>query len=315
MDDLASKLTPKAILAALNNLPTEVDDIYELAMHRIEDLNEYRRDIAKRFLMWITYTFRPLTTTEIEYAVAILLDTSNIEEDAIVDEDDVIRACDLQSMCAGLIAIDEAGKVGLVHYTAQRYLNKIREELFPDGHAKIAIACMRYTLYHFRDDSNSSDNNEDDESNGAVRAHTQSKYRVELSRLRQKISAVPLLRYASTKWAEHVHESQNQSRDDLVLRLIDNKSSRRAAALPSMIFIQSNDPAPLHVACRFGLINIVALLLSRGDDIEARDSHGWTPVRHAYLRGHQDVVDLMRSSGADMKSVHSYEQSKVKWFH
>lgn len=36
--------------------------------------------------------------------------------------------------------------------------------------------------------------------------------------------------------------------------------------------------SPLHVACREGHLEVVALLLTRGADPAARNRYGWTPL-------------------------------------
>ena len=45
-------------------------------------------------------------------------------------------------------------------------------------------------------------------------------------------------------------------------------------------------------------LEVAALLLDRGADIEAQDDDGWTPLDWAAAEGHLETVDLLRERGA-----------------
>ena len=68
MDSLASKRTPRAVHEALQNLPTKIGDTYDQAMQRIEATNDDDRRIVMNFLLWITFSIRPLSVAEVEHA-------------------------------------------------------------------------------------------------------------------------------------------------------------------------------------------------------------------------------------------------------
>lgn len=59
---------------------------------------------------------------------------------------------------------------------------------------------------------------------------------------------------------------------------------------------------PLHVACKWGKINMVSLLITKGADIEAKTRDGLTPLHCAARSGHDQVVDLLLESKAPMRS-------------
>jgi ankyrin repeat protein len=56
------------------------------------------------------------------------------------------------------------------------------------------------------------------------------------------------------------------------------------------------------VACKWGKINMVSLLISKGADIEAKTRDGLTPLHCAARSGHDQVVDLLLESKAPMRS-------------
>ena len=60
---------------------------------------------------------------------------------------------------------------------------------------------------------------------------------------------------------------------------------------------------PLHIAAMFGVDDMVALLLERGADVNARDQWGTTPLRRLELVGQfrgwdrSEIADMLRAAG------------------
>jgi truncated hemoglobin YjbI len=61
----------------------------------------------------------------------------------------------------------------------------------------------------------------------------------------------------------------------------------------------------LHMAARRGNVQVAESLLDCGANIEARDSHGDTPLRRAVNCGKTEVAALLISRGADVRSIGS----------
>jgi hypothetical protein len=101
MDSLASKSNRRAIRSALESLPSEVNATYDEAMDRIKRQTKDDRKLAERVLSWITHAHRPLSISELQHALAVSPEMTNMDSEAI--EDEVI----LMSVCAGLVVIDE----------------------------------------------------------------------------------------------------------------------------------------------------------------------------------------------------------------
>lgn len=55
---------------------------------------------------------------------------------------------------------------------------------------------------------------------------------------------------------------------------------------------------PLHVAAWNGHIEVCALLLARGADINAKNRYGLSVLGHAAYQGHNEVVELLKKNGA-----------------
>ena len=109
MDSLVGKLNARQVRAALENLPEGMDRTYDEAMERVERQDDDCKQLAKRVLSWITYAVRPLSVKELQHALAVMPDTTELDPDDITDDEI------LTSICAGLVVIDEERNViGLV---------------------------------------------------------------------------------------------------------------------------------------------------------------------------------------------------------
>jgi hypothetical protein len=108
MDSLGSKTNRADIYRTLDNLPQGVDDTYRDAMRRINTQSEDDRLLAKHLLFWIAYAQRQLSVKELQHALAVRSEMTDMDLDAIDDEEA------LTSVCAGLVVIDEGRSV--IHF-------------------------------------------------------------------------------------------------------------------------------------------------------------------------------------------------------
>src|SRR5256885_10560565 len=102
MDSLMSKSTRGDIKLVLWNLPKGMkglDVTYEQAMKRIDGQEEGFRELARRVLSWLIHAKRPLTATELQYALAVRVGMKELDKD-FVPEVEV-----LLSICAGLVTV------------------------------------------------------------------------------------------------------------------------------------------------------------------------------------------------------------------
>ena len=103
------KFSVREVRTALDKLPEEMDDTYDEAMERIERQDDNRKRLARRVLSWIIYVVRPLSVKELQHALAVVPDSTNIDPEDIIDDEI------LTSVCSGLVVIDEERNViGLV---------------------------------------------------------------------------------------------------------------------------------------------------------------------------------------------------------
>ena len=74
LDALMGKTTEDEVRSALKKLPTgsdAYDQAYNDAMERIKQQDLDGEKLAKKVLSWITCTRRPLTTGELQHALAV----------------------------------------------------------------------------------------------------------------------------------------------------------------------------------------------------------------------------------------------------
>ncbi|KAG9761560.1 hypothetical protein KCU73_g2326, partial [Aureobasidium melanogenum] len=137
MRSLATALTKGEFKELLSKLPTQVNDAYMLTLTRIEGMESNKRKLALDSLYWIIYARRQLTIQDLQYALAI--DPGN----GLFDKDRIPEPEDLRDLCNGLVTIVD-NKVGLVHYTAQSFLNDHLKNKVPDFDAVMAQTCINY---------------------------------------------------------------------------------------------------------------------------------------------------------------------------
>ncbi|KAJ7593601.1 hypothetical protein C8J56DRAFT_418216 [Mycena floridula] len=151
LDALANQLNRKDLHKALASLPKGIMDSYDDAMARIRSQGEKQWELACQIFYWLAYAKQPLSLKQLQHAIAVSDDMTEMDFDAIVDVDV------LTSVCAGLIIIQEKGNyyiygydqiIQLGHYTTQEYLQLKQQQLFPNIQSSMAITCLTYLSFN-----------------------------------------------------------------------------------------------------------------------------------------------------------------------
>jgi len=276
MNALVGKSNSRAVRAALENLPSSMDGTYDEAMERIAGQGEDDRQLAERVLSWIIYAFRPLSLTELQHALSVSPNTSNIDSEAL--EDDTIFV----SVCAGLVVVDEESHlVRLIHYTAQQYFESQRESLFPNGQAYISQTCLTYLSFdQFRKG-----------------------YCFDDSELVSLLESNPLLLYTAMYWGHHTRGHVEETHRESVLGFLQ-KTGNVACASQVLLIDQEywgyvgfsqrfrKDFSGMHLLSFFGLEKVLHHRLKHGARVDFMDGSDRTPLRYAAKTGHKAVVRL-----------------------
>lgn len=135
--ELREVSSEREIGEVLESIPSDMDALYTKVL---QDMSTARfgKDLAKAFITWTTYTFRPLTTFEMQEPVEIDI------KDKIDDVERAIAKC-----CGNIIFVDAHSKVQLVHATAREFLmTRTSGSEFTvtkaEGHRRLARVCLQF---------------------------------------------------------------------------------------------------------------------------------------------------------------------------
>ncbi|GMF91910.1 unnamed protein product [Aspergillus oryzae] len=289
LDSLQDKISYSDVKNALRNLPKGVDayeKAYSEAKGRIQGQMGGFRNLAMRILSWIVCSKRPLKTSELQHAIAVQIDTRELDRDNITD------VGLMTSVCAGLVTVDKSSSiVRLVHYTAQEYFEKEWRSWFPDANTDIAVTCITYLSF---------------DTFGIGICKTDDDFE-------KRLLLYPLYDFAAVFWAHHVRSSRVDM-EELIAKLLKDGSKSSAVCQAIMVSGSSrhpnysqkvpNDITGLHLAAQVGLVDIIRHFMERGYRVNDKDSHGRTPLSWAAAEGHSEVVKLLLSykdTEADLK--------------
>ncbi|KAF3075556.1 Ankyrin repeat domain-containing protein 50 [Trichoderma lentiforme] len=281
IDTIMSQPTRGEIKEVLQRLGRGVEglhDIYKQAMERIEGHTDAIRSLAKRILTWITHAKRPLSITEMQHALAVREFMTTFDSDYMPD------VKDLKSVCAGLVTTDEeSGIIRLVHYTAQEFFLKTREEWFPGAEAFIAKTCITYLSFKAFD-------------NGICQTE---------EIFEQRLRSNPLYHYAALNWGYHARKASTISRE--VMHFLKCKVKVEASSQVLMITRSRKFTARslhvrrkmtgLHLAAYFRIKRAVDYLLQKGYRPDARDTDGRTPLSWAAENGSVGITTKLLATG------------------
>ena len=99
--------------------------------------------VAHDVLSWIVYANRPLHIEEVQHAPAIEPELTDIDDEALIDEDLLI------SVCMGFVIVDRDSKIiGLIHHTTQEYCERKGLQHFPNTQKNVTATCPTYLSYY-----------------------------------------------------------------------------------------------------------------------------------------------------------------------
>lgn len=117
----------------------------------------------------------------------------------------------------------------------------------------------------------------------------------DLKRLEKALSANPdsIAEYSVDGWTA-LHLAAFYRQKDAVVYLLDK------GANPNLRSRNNMSNLPIHAAAAGGNREILAMLIDRGADINARQHGGWTPLHSSAQSGDAETVKLLLSRGAEV---------------
>ncbi|KAJ6014428.1 ankyrin repeat-containing domain protein [Penicillium herquei] len=290
LGSLRDKITSNMMKSALKNLPRgsgAYEAAYREAMERIESQMTGFKHLAIQALSWISCAQRPLTTFELQHALAIQTGANSF------DKGDLVDVVLIASVCAGLFTIDEKSNViRLVHYTAQEFFDRFWREWFPQAHRAMADACTAYLLYDC----------------------------IDSDIFDPKDSQLELYAYSAQNWGHH---ARLQSVDEtLAFRFLENQNKVSSSA--RQFVLQRNccefhtlevtqRISSLHLAAYFGLEKTLRDLVGRGADVQTQDDWGRSALSWAAEHNHKEVAKYLLDCGLDMDVEDELTTSPIIW--
>ena len=254
-------------------------------MERIKGQLQDEGELAKLVLSWIKCAKRPLTTSELEHAIAVEINEPQLDMENLYQVEDMV------SVCAGLVTIDkESGIIRLVHYTTQEYFDRTWNTWFPDAEANIAAICVTYLSFN---EFETGICQNDDE-------------------FEQRLQLYKLYQYASQNWGYHTGAASVVVSE--VNSFLERKAQVEASIQPLLAIKRHSSDfgysqrfpknmTGLHLVAYFGVTAIVELLLEEGAEIDLTASDGQTPLHQASKNGHIEVAQLLLEKGADVNAT------------
>lgn len=153
LDYLCELNTDKAIRRGLNSLPPTLFATYERILDRVNASNSDTQRLVQRVLTWIVCSKKPLSTKELLEAVSISEGDTELDHDAMPDEEGILK------WCSSLVRRTPDGdKLELAHFTVEEFLLAIdgSEPRSPYARYKIshkeenlvlAKLCLTYLLF------------------------------------------------------------------------------------------------------------------------------------------------------------------------
>lgn len=289
MDFLHSKSSSRAVRQTLKTLPKDLDNTYGEVLCRIENQSDDDKQLAHHILQWISFAVRPLELTELQEALAVELETQELDRDNISNVEFLI------SVCAGLVVFDQDSKVvRLVHFSTQEYFKRIRSVRFPEAQTYIGNTCLTYLCFdEFESGPCSND-----------------------SSITSRIQKYALLTYAAEYWGEHVRGAAEKALERDVLCFLKQDSKVSTSVQLMHLDVDRNwyrreatrfprNVTGLQIAAHFGLLHIARILISQGADVSTTDSHGATALHRAAEGGYEEMVRLLLDSGAEIEAKDS----------
>ena len=316
LQDLAKAETFEEVMPTLQDLPSDLNDVYDRILGKIEPK---RQKTAISVLCWVTGARRPLTVDELAMARAI--GSGERKENTMPLKDRVDELKDGFKCCRPLISVDANNStVNLVHQSAKDYLlgtylqgkrnlsqyHTITEStnLFIFQTCWTYLSLEEFKKYGLRPVH---------EDRGFLNDHC-------------------FLRYVSQGWQEHALAASRalitgyEFKKDILDRLPEFRDAwlHGVAAEGQELVVQrllqngaeveSKNKwgrTPLSIAMSHGQKAVVELLLQEGAEVESKDKWGQTPLSIAAGNGHEAVVELLLQKGAEVESKYEWGQTPL----
>ncbi|KAF7344738.1 ANK-REP-REGION domain-containing protein [Mycena venus] len=300
LESLTAKPTIKAVREGLRHLPKDLNDTYDIVMQRIDSQNEEDRKVAGSALTWVANAKRPLTVDELRTALAIELNTRQLDKDNLMNIELILAAC------AGLVIMDEQRSVvRLVHYTTQEYLDSIQPSRFPDAQTEITRTLLTFLAFDgYPDTSWYSAWNLPPliEYSQYCLVHATGQPEVQLHNMILKFFGCAHQWKQTMRWRWSTHPwtvDWPPQPSALWIAAAANLLGTAKFLLEEAPINKHPDGSGITIASYYGHLEMVQLLIENGADVNTLTEQYGPPLTAASEAGHDRIARFLLKNGAD----------------
>ncbi|KAM7211112.1 hypothetical protein V8F06_013508 [Rhypophila decipiens] len=302
LDSMAHARTIKEVRRALTSLPEGLDEIYNRILLQTPPCDQ---ELLHRALVWLAFSYLPLSLEELWEAVAIEPGSSSIDQESRLRSPE-----DLLSLGHSLICVASNGQVRLSHASVRDHLLSTSIRQRPDlakfaldpatAHRQLALTCLTYLCF---DEFRKGPCQSDGEFCARIKKHPLARH-VAIAwsyHLRAAAQLEPLFTEEDELWAHVQSLALDFFSSDLIRPYFLSWVQIINADAPFKWHSYPRHATPLYYASSFGLATIVEhILLSGSTTINSPGStFGGTALHAATIRHHIPIIDLLLAAGAD----------------
>ncbi|KAK2746767.1 hypothetical protein FQN55_005494 [Onygenales sp. PD_40] len=303
------------LLRELDSIPDNLKDLYA---NIIGSIPQSERPHAVEIVFWILLAKRPLTATEVRYALAFSTPFRSQKQGQksqnFIQSDDSLQKI-VRKWTRGLIEVtrmedDSKPVVQFIHESIREFLSQkdniylFNDSLGPNplatGHHRLFSSCLNYIK--IIDLSRQPQNGEEYQRHDISTA---------IQMTSDLSNAFPLLQYSVLNMFTH---AANADKGGKATDLLDHFPVAweglsaiwlwrfnliRQSAWETMI---PQKATLLHMASIFGLSSFAKAMIDKGVEVNGKDASGHIALHIAASHGHGDVVKCLLESGADIEA-------------
>ena len=93
IEALTGSTTIASLMSALTSLPSGLDGMYDWTLRRIEAQPQEESSLAKKALLWLTFSKTPLQIEELQCALATSYDAEGFDPQSVPPVEIILTAC------------------------------------------------------------------------------------------------------------------------------------------------------------------------------------------------------------------------------
>jgi len=313
------------IFRILATVPDELEDVYEYILSKI--IKPYFRKRTLHLMQWIFLAERPLTVTEMRYAIASDDIHGSPPPIACADVKDFVESDDLMvlvvtSWSGGLAEVQNHEGKKIVQFIHQSV-----NDFFLSG-GLIFLESVSTGIAGTRNTKRALVSSEDDiigRSHDRLARSCITYFKLEDVQLSQMLGTtlnlelLPFLDYATKSWFLHAEKAERLGITQATLieqfapppEILTKWIKTYILMDEFSIYCPQEGAKLLHVASGANLKTVVSVLLQQNADIEEADIWGNRPLHYAVRRGHKMLTKVLLEAGSDVSARNNDDLSPL----